>query len=570
MDCANFTDDCLSGRSKTQKMPFPLTPLLLFVVLYFVYEFVAFVRKYPRGPLPWPLVGNLLQIFKMSSGDLTWRQGSLHRPIIQWARKYGNVFTIWLPKPVVVIADLKTLHEALVQKSEYFSGRPMTFLYTIFTHNQPEGDGIILAHGPRHTAQRRFAVKTFRNLGMGKSDMERRINFHKDQLIERIAQEIKKDRNGNGVVMDPHHQVAFCFGNIIHDLVMGRVYNYNDEEFVRFKEYLDMLLENIHSFQLLLVDTFPIVRFFLPSYYRYVKGGFALQQFFLEEIERHERQLDVTAEPTNFMDAYLKDMYEGSDDTLSKMTLALDAGDLWTGGLETVVTTIRWAIIYFINYPDVQKKLQEEIDGTLGNRAPTYGDRLSMPYLRATIDELQRIINVLPWHIPHSTPEHVNDIILDGKRIPPGTKIFPAFSAVHFDERIFPEPEVFRPERFITAEGKYATEYANTYLNPFGMGKRECLGKSLAQMELALVLTSLVQNFHFEAEEAGKLPSLERVPGMTSVPKPYRCRISQRQRELVLSTSIIDSEGQAVNDASNSMNMGMQTESHSAQLNSIK
>lgn len=57
---------------------------------------------------------------------------------------------------------------------------------------------------------------------------------------------------------------------------------------------------------------------------------------------------------------------------------------------------------------------------------------------------------------------------------------------------------------------------------------------------------------------------------MTSVPKPYRCRISQRQRELVLSTSIIDSEGQAVNDASNSMNMGMQTESHSAQLNSIK
>lgn len=81
----------------------------------------------------------------------------------------------------------------------------------------------------------------------------------------------------------------------------------------------------IHSFQLLLVDTFPIVRFFLPSYYRYVKGGFALQQFFLEEIERHERQLDVTAEPTNFMDAYLKDMYEGSDDTLSYVPELLGA-----------------------------------------------------------------------------------------------------------------------------------------------------------------------------------------------------------------------------------------------------
>lgn len=84
------------------------------------------------------------------------------------------------------------------------------------------------------------------------------------------------------------------------------------------------------------------------------------------------------------------------------------AGDLWTGGLETVVTTLTWAILYLIHYPTVQKNLHLEIDQVLNDQPFTMSDRNRLPYLRATIDELQRIVNVLPWHIPHAPNQNVN------------------------------------------------------------------------------------------------------------------------------------------------------------------
>lgn len=91
------------------------------------------------------------------------------------------------------------------------------------------------------------------------------------------------------------------------------------------------------------------MRYFLPSHRRYLQNGFALQRFFLEEIHRHEKMIDSIKEPTNFMDCYLKDMKSEEHQYLrlimfklkdnlsnfSKMTLAFNAGDLWTGGLET-------------------------------------------------------------------------------------------------------------------------------------------------------------------------------------------------------------------------------------------
>jgi hypothetical protein len=62
---------------------------------------------------------------------------------------------------------------------------------------------------------------------------------------------------------------------------------------------------------MLLVDSFPFLRFFLPSHRRYLREGFALQKFFLDEILQHERKIDDVKEPNNFIDCYLKDMESG-------------------------------------------------------------------------------------------------------------------------------------------------------------------------------------------------------------------------------------------------------------------
>lgn len=71
-----------------------------------------------------------------------------------------------------------------------FSGRPMTFVYGIFSNHQPDGDGIILSQNEKWIHQRRFALKVFRDFGMGKNLMETKIEYHCNKLIELIHYDI--------------------------------------------------------------------------------------------------------------------------------------------------------------------------------------------------------------------------------------------------------------------------------------------------------------------------------------------------------------------------------------------
>ena len=236
---------------------------------------------------------------------------------------------------------------------------------------------------------------------------------------------------------------------------------------------------------------YPVLRFFVPYYKKYVKEGFEIQKFFLDEIERHESVFEEKDEFTNFIDAYLSEMKQGKEKHLSKLTLALDAGDLWTGGMETTVTTIRWGIIYLIHHPGIQEALQLELDSVLDLNQPSTSQRQELHYMNAVLDEIQRIINVLPWGIPHQTLE---DVQIAGYKVPSGTTLMPQVGVVHFDERNFPDPEVFNPERFLDKHGTYKK---HPKLHVFGMGKRSCLGEALARMELFLIFAGLVQNFSF-------------------------------------------------------------------------
>uniref|UniRef100_A0A915D0F2 Uncharacterized protein n=1 Tax=Ditylenchus dipsaci TaxID=166011 RepID=A0A915D0F2_9BILA len=127
------------------------------------------------------------------------------------------------------------------------------------------------------------------------------------------------------------------------------------------------------------------------------------------------------------------------------------------------------------------------------------------------------------------------NMTIAGKQIPAGTTIMPQIGAVLYDEHLFPDPDTFKPERFID---KVKNTYApSKYLKPFGVGKRACLGESLARMELSIVFASMIQNFNFEAVDPACLPSLARLAGMASKPNHFKCRISQRRAHLVVSNT---------------------------------
>jgi len=174
--------------------------------------------------------------------------------------------------------------------------------------------------------------------------------------------------------------------------------------------------------------------------------------------------------------------------------------DFFIAGTDTTTTTITWGLLYLTKYTAIQKKLQQEIDKVIGReRTPAMSDLKLMPYTEAAIMEIQRIASILPLSVFRSTRE---DTTLDGYFIPKNTMIIPNLWLLHHDPVNFPDPEVFKPERFLTEDNKIKRIET---LNPFGMGKRQCLGEGLARMEIFLYLTSLLQHFTFQKPEGKEI-----------------------------------------------------------------
>ena len=117
------------------------------------------------------------------------------------------------------------------------------------------------------------------------------------------------------------------------------------------------------------------------------------------------------------------------------------------------------------------------------------------------------------------------DVEIDGFHFPAGTMVLPQISITMNDPENFPNPEVFDPERFIDENFNLRKVEA---LLPFSLGKRQCLGESLARSELFLIFGNLLRNFEFCCENPSDPPSRKRIYGLTVSPKPYRCVLKRR------------------------------------------
>jgi cytochrome P450 len=127
---------------------------------------------------------------------------------------------------------------------------------------------------------------------------------------------------------------------------------------------------------------------------------------------------------------------------------------------------------------------------------------------------------------------------LMGYRIPTNSHIVPNLYAVHRNPDYFADPEEFRPERFIeTSESGEVTVKRVEELMPFGVGRRVCLGKILAEREVFYAVASLLHTF--ELRPSGEeLPSMEAVPGVTLTPKPFELKFVPRNENALDETKM--------------------------------
>lgn len=176
-----------------------------------------------------------------------------------------------------------------------------------------------------------------------------------------------------------------------------------------------------------------------------------------------------------------------------------------------------------IKFPGIQAKVQAEIMQQVGRSRPVcLDDKPKLQFTEAVIQELLRITCIAPLGVPHYAQSDIN---VGDLCIPQGTTIFPNLHRITRNPKVFPEPNKFIPERFLDSQGKCIKIESNI---PFSIGKRDCLGKSLALAELFLFFATLMQRYGFKSvHEDTNLIDLEPVCNFTQCPKPFDVIISK-------------------------------------------
>ncbi|KAM9386093.1 cytochrome P450, family 2, subfamily AD, polypeptide 3 isoform 1-T1 [Pholidichthys leucotaenia] len=451
-------------------------------------------HNFPPGPWAVPLLGNVFT-------------GVDFKTMERLAQKYGSVFSLRRGSNWIVYASgYKMVKEALVTQLDSFVDRPIVPLFHVIF----KGIGIALSNGYMWKKQRKFAITHLRSFGEGQKSLEKYIEVESHYLCEAFSEE-------QGRPFNPHYTLTNAVSNIISSVVFGHRFEYSDRTFRRILELDNDAVILAGSAQTQMYDAWPGLFKYLPGPHQTVHSNyFKILDFLDDEIEKHREDWNPD-DPRDFIDAYLAEMAkEDPKAGFNKEALLVCTLDLIEAGTETAATTLRWAFVFMTNFPEIQKKVQAEIDTVVGqSRLPTLADRPNLPYTDAVIHESQRMGNIVPMGFPKMASK---DTTLGRYFIPKGTAVNTMLSSVLFDENEWETPNVFNPEHFLDSEGKFRRRDA---FLPFSTGKRVCLGEQLAKMELFVFFASLLQRFTI-SPVPGEMPSMEGVMGFTYSPAKFR------------------------------------------------
>ncbi|MBM4359861.1 MAG: cytochrome P450 [Deltaproteobacteria bacterium] len=206
---------------------------------------------------------------------------------------------------------------------------------------------------------------------------------------------------------------------------------------------------------------------------------------------------------------------------MSDAQLRDEAVTLFLAGHETTALALAYTLHLLARHPEVERLLLAELEAVLGPRAPTVADVKALPYLECVLKESMRLFPPA-WTMGREVLEPFE---VRGHTLRKGEQILISQWVMHHDERWFPDPEAFDPERFSPARAKSIPKYA--YL-PFGAGPRVCIGSHFAMLEATLLLALIVRRFHVELLPGQRL---DFAPSVTLRPKGQGLRVRLRERQ---------------------------------------
>jgi cytochrome P450 len=423
-------------------------------------------------------------------------QATLHRPRVatRQALPPGSRAPAWLQavryarNPLGFFADEQRRHGDIFSVRFPFFGRIVyvarpDLVKAVFTGSPAdfhagEANATVLepALGPNsvltlddepHMRQRKLLLPPFHG---------ERVRRYEGLIVAMTRREMERWPRGEPFAMRPHTQ------RITLAVIMRAVFGVHDEDRLeRFERLIDDFSKRVG-----VITSFPMLRRnFGPGspWPRFLRSRERLDEFIYEEIRL--RRAEVGHEERDDVLSLLMGARDEDGNPMSDQELRDEMVTVLGAGHETTATGLAWAVERLTRNPAVLAKLRDSLAA---------GEE---DYLTATVKETLRARPVIVDVARKlKAPTRIGDY-----ELPAGQFVLPAIAALHYREDLFPQPQEFRPERFL--DGK-ADNYAWI---PFGGGIRRCIGAAFAEYEMRTILREFVQR----AELRAPTPEPERV-----------------------------------------------------------
>jgi len=437
------------------------------------------------------------------------------------AETHGPVTAFYMgPRQVFVsVCGFGAVQEAL--RNADLEGRPDNAALKARTFH--ERLGLMFVDGELWQEQRRFTLRHLRDLGFGRTSSESLFEEEIHHLLEDLRTSALSNSQG---VVDFKGVFSVSIINVLWSIIGGERFERTDAKFIRLLDTIELFFRsgNVATANLpipeFLFKKFPVLYKVLGTRGDLFVG---LQDFIKESIEEHEKDRSENT-PRDFIDVYLNELEKQGHQpsSFTHKQLIATIVDLFAAGSETSSNSVGFALLHMIHNPDIQRKVHEELDAVCGDSLPSLAHKSSLPYTEAVLMEAQRLSSIAPFTVPHTA---MKDTQLQGYTIPKDSLVMVNLYSVHLDGTYWKDPHVFRPERHLNDQGKVVK---SDHFLPFGVGKRNCLGESLARNTYYLFTTAILKTFDVERVPSEPLPTLEPINGFTIGYQGFKAALRQR------------------------------------------
>ena len=455
--------------------------LILFLVALFLWQLRQSCKIKSRspdiripGPKPELMFGNTKLL---NNPDPTTLFKELHD-------KYGPIYKLQiLNEHWVVVNNYAMIRELLVTKGMTFGGKPSGYPVDVL-----DDLGIIpgMDIGTEAQKLRQLMTKALNKFTHGSSMKDKFTEFQSEALDDFITNLASK--NGKPLIVKDDIQRLVCI--MTSQLIFG------DMGFIQLEKVTnlcDIPHTIMKSKDAVLLRMFPSLRVLNTPSWQTCREMHRL----IEDVySTYEPKLVVPMENVDnytlmhFLTEKIKPTKGHSDEVKVKGLMA----SIIIAGIPSTSSFIYRTLQTIACIPRIQRKVHQELDQFVGNRAPLLSDRENCHYIQATIFEVLR--NQFDA-VLQSARRAMKDTTLGGYDIPAGTVLLANTCVMHHDPEFWDEPYEHKPERFLDAEGRLlpADHPTRKRFMPFNTGVRVCPGESFAKDRIFMTISTLFSRF---------------------------------------------------------------------------